>query len=696
MKVSFDWLKDYVQVKLTPEVTAEKLTMAGLEVKKVEMVGTDSILETEVTTNRPDWLSHIGVAREIHAITGSKFKLPETKYKSSETTSEKFEVVIPKSDLDLCPYYSACLLEGVSWNETPDFMKQRLEACQVRSINFPVDVTNFVLLEMGQPLHAFDANLLIGKTVYARRAKMGEKITAIDGLEYALEGNDLIIADEKGAIAIGGVMGGKRSEVNDKTNSILLESAFFAPSAVRKTSHRLKLASESSYRFERRVDPGAVDAARERAVYLFTKYGNVKRISKVFRAGKLPLNTKRVSLLMDELEKVLGASISKNKTGDFLSRLGMSVKNQKNGVSVSVPSFRADITQPADLIEEVARLEGYDKIQETLPEIVPAKPVKNKLLCIGEEARNLCMSLGMSECVTFSLTNPAVLESIKLKSSSENLFGLQTGSWVRLRNPQNKEWTLMRPTLLPSLLDVVRRNYYAGEKSVKLFEVANRYVKSNGDDLPKEELMIGIAVSGEARANWLERKRSAGFFDLKGRLEELLDRLGFEGKYQASNDNQSIFESEQGVRVDVDGTTVGYYGSVSQEIAKIFDIEKPVYFAEINLKALSLVEKSAKTVEELPKYPSSPRDLTLIMPDSVIAESVAARVLALGKNLIQQVEVFDVFKGGKIPADKKSVSFSVVYQSRERTLENEEVNRLHFSIVETIEREFHAESPKAQ
>ena len=344
MKLSLNWLKDYVQIKIAPDALAEGLTLAGLEVKNMAPVAGDIILETEITTNRPDWLSHLGVAREIHAIWGGRFVLPPLQNQRVGKVQKTIRVSIPKTDHDLCPYYSACLLEDVQWPETPGFMKKRLEQCGIRSINLAVDITNYVLLEFGQPLHAFDADRLKGNTIFARRSREGEKIVAIDESIYELVKDDLVIADEEGPIAICGIMGGRNSEVSHKTRNILLESAFFAPRAVRNTSSRLKLTSESSYRFERRVDPRGVDQARERAVWLFKKYAHIGKISAVFRAGKTPIREPRISLAYSETKRILGVDVPKVKVSTYLNRLGLRLlKKGSQSIIVQVPSFRSDL-----------------------------------------------------------------------------------------------------------------------------------------------------------------------------------------------------------------------------------------------------------------------------------------------------------------------------------------------------------------
>jgi len=320
----------------------------------VEPLGEDTIFETEVTTNRPDWLSHLGVAREVYAIRGGHFAIPSCKAQTRSAKKQAFSVSI-KAPL-LCPYYSATFLEEVTSGRTPDFMKQRLEACGIRSINLIVDVTNYVLLEWGQPLHAFDADRLKERRIEVRRASAGEKIVAINGVTYELTKDDLVIADSNGAVALGGVMGGAGSELNESTRNILLESAFFKPSTVRSSSRRFGLVSESSYRFERRVDPEGVDLARERAIYLICKYAQVKQVHSVARAGKIPIKSKHILLDTSQVERVLGTRIPGSKVKLLLKRLGLKVSGSAKKVNVVVPSFRNDLTRPIDLIEEVARV----------------------------------------------------------------------------------------------------------------------------------------------------------------------------------------------------------------------------------------------------------------------------------------------------------------------------------------------------
>ncbi len=461
MKVSTNWLKDYITLTPPLERTAERLTMAGLEVKKTESISVqkekDIVFEVEVTSNRPDWLSHFGVAREIAAVENTAFKIPEIDKTANRPAAPGWKVELKENEG--CPYYTGVYMEGVSNVPTPDFIKARLEACGVRPIHFLVDVTNYVLFETGQPLHAFDADLLEASEVRIRRAKAGEPFTAINGRELKLEAGDLVIADGRQAIAVAGVMGGKSTEINERTRNIFLESAYFNPRWVRKTSRRLGLASDSSYRFERKVDPEGVDYARERAVALIRQYAKPRFISAPLKAGDKPLSAcSSVHLYFSEVKKKLGAPVKPHEALSILTRLGFLVKKEsEESWKVSIPSFHADIAQPIDLIEEIARIYGYDNIPETLPAKAPAAVQPNPIVELEEKARDFFAGSGFFETVTFSLISPALL------SPEEAALG------VKIHNPRNQELTLMRPRFYPSLLGAVQKNIRQGAPGAAFF-----------------------------------------------------------------------------------------------------------------------------------------------------------------------------------------------------------------------------------
>lgn len=685
MKISTNWLKDFVTLAPPLERIAERLTMAGLEVKRVEPRPElkDTIFEVEITTNRPDWLSHLGVAREIHALENTGLKLP-----SHEGPSDRFTPSGWKLDLkeaEGCPYYTACLLEGVQNGPTPDWMQNRLAVCGLRSISLMVDITNYVLLEVGQPLHAFDADSIRGREVVVRRARSQETLVALDGKRYGLSSNDLVIADHDRAVALAGVMGGQETEVSERTRNLLLESAFFDPRWVRKTSLRLGLSSESSYRFERRVDPEGVDLGRERAVTLFRELAGVRRVSHVLKAGRKPALAKsKIHLSLEEVEKVLGMAMKPHQVHSVLTRIGLEPKseNPENWV-VTIPSYRADLERPIDLVEEVARITGYDKIPEALPERPPLDFPANPLRDLEERTRDFLAGAGLYETVTSSLVNPVFFERA----------GFDLKDTVRIHNRIHEELTLLRPSFLASLAEVLARNERAGERSVPIFEIANLYRRRSKAEAPTEEKSLGLLVSGERRSGWKGPHRSYDYYDLKGILEEYLEVLGLRS---LSFSPQPFPFLEGSARVCVAKEAVGFLGVISPSAASEWDLRGPTAFAEISLARLVRHLPIEKKFEVLPRFPAVERDLSLAVEEGLQMGEIREEIKRLGKGLVRNVELFDLFRGGRIPKGQKGVAFRMTYQSLERTLLSEEVQRLHETLAGEISKKFGASFQNAK
>lgn len=679
MKISINWIRDFVDLPPPLERIAERLTMAGLEVKKLEPTPDrkDVLFEIEVTTNRSDWLSHWGVAREIAAVENLSLRNPAVDSQPNRPLPSGWKIHLKEPEG--CPYYSAVYFEGVTQEVTPDFIKDRLAACGLRSVGLLVDITNYVLMETGQPLHVFDADLLRGHEIQVRRAKTGERITAIDGAVLTLDASDLLIADAERGVALGGVMGGKESEVSERTRNILLESAFFHPRWIRQSSRRHGLASESSYRFERRVDPEGVDHARARAVHLIQQYARPRFVSGVLKAGQKPVAARpRLHLSSAEVEKILGLKIKSHQIASFLTRLGFEVKQDSaESLNVSIPSFRSDVTRSVDLVEEVARLYGYDKIPETLPAREPLLPLPNNQLETEARARQFFSGCGFCEAVTFSLVSETGFSSTELKDV------------VRVPNPQNQELCLMRPTLLTSLLPVVGRNIHWGEKTVSLFEIANIYHKAERAAHPKEERVLGLVLWGKfRRKNWSDSERDFTFYHLKGVLEAFLNDEGISPF--AFRTHQIPFLTAHGAqRLEIGGQVSGILGQVDPRLAALWEIEEDVFFAEIFLEKLS-AHQGPKRFRGSPRYPAIERDMALIVPETVKAGEIEEHIRALGQGLMVGVELFDLFRGGRVPSGFKNLAFRVTYQSREFTLVSEEIQKLHASVAEKIAQKFQA------
>ncbi len=682
MKISLNWLREFIKIAPPYEKLAEDLTMAGLTVERIEEIAAeprDVVFEVEVTTNRPDWLSHWGVAREAAAVRNLSLKAPEISSKTGGRLPPGWTLEL--KDAERCPYYSGVLIEGIRPGaETPLFIKNRLTACGIRPISLIVDITNYVLLETGQPLHAFDADTLEASTLKIRRAKSQEKMVLIDGHEIALHADDLVIADARQPVALAGVMGGKTTEVTPQTRNIFLETAYFAPSTVRQSARRHHLKSDSSYRFERRVDPHGVDFARSRALRLIEDYAKPKTVSGVLRAGQIPDGPRRsIKLALESIPKVLGITLKTSEVISILTRLGLSASAPSSkSLLVKIPSFRSDLAEPCDLIEEVARLHGYGSIPETLPERVPLPVRDDPQFQLERFLRPRLAGLGFYEAVTFSLIAARGLDNAELKTA------------VEVVNPQNQDLRWMRPTLLPSLLNVLRKNSDMGTSQVFLFEIANTYRQMPKGNAAKEERVLALLMSGSLRpAGWLEAGRSAGFHDLKGVLKALIDNLGIAGSRFVPAETAAL-KAGMSETLLIGKKAAGSFGQVREPLSREWGLESPVFFAEFKLEVLLEHWKPIKPLTDLPRFPAVVRDMSLVVPEAVKAGALNELIAELGKGWVRDVRVFDVFRGGRIANGYKNLGLSVTYQSVERTLVADEVQNLHSQIAAHLAQKYHA------
>jgi len=684
MKISLNWLSDYIKISPPYEKLAEDLTMAGLTVEGIEEMSgepRDVVFEVEVTTNRPDWLSHWGVAREAAAIRNLSLKLPDiyTKVRADLPSGWTLDL----READGCPYYAGVLLEGIPAGiETPAWIKNRLTVCGLRSINFVVDVTNYVLLETGQPLHAFDAGMLKDSKIKIRRAKAGEKLVLIDSKEITLQANDLVIADANGPVALAGIMGGKSTEVTAQTRNVFLESAYFSAAFVRQSARRHGLKSDSSYRFERRVDPAGVDFARNRAIHLILEYTKSHKVgvSGVLRAGQLPEASKKsIKLSIDRIQQVLGITVKTSEVISILTRLGLNVSAPSSkSLLVKTPSYRADLLEDIDLIEEVARIHGYGHIPETLPERAPILVQDHPQFKIENFLRPRLAGLGFHETVTFSLASDKGLEPDDLKNA------------VELVNPQNHEMRWMRPTLLPSLLTVLRKNLDMRSEQTFLFEIANVYRRAPQDNKAQEDRVLALLICGQMRpAGWSEAGRAAGYHDLKGILMAVLESLGI-SKMSFTPSASETFEPGIFEMVKQTSKTAGKIGQVRTSLCAEWGIDEPVFFAEIKLESLLESWIRIKPLVDLPRFPSVVRDLSIVVPEEVKAGEINTLIAGLGQDLVKEVRVFDVFRGGRVPPNFKNLGISITYQSAEKTLVADDIQDLHTRIAGHIAKQYQA------
>ena len=643
----------------------------------------DVVYDLEITPNRPDWNSVIGIAREISALTGNPLRLPETKLREDAEPTAKW-VQVRLEDPELCGRYAARVVRGVKVGPSPDWLRQTLEKVGIRSISNVVDVTNYVMLEIGQPLHAFDYHLL-GKgasgtpAIVVRRAADGERFTTLDGQQRTLTKDNLLIADEAKAIALAGVMGGQNTEINDKTADVLIESAWFKPQNIRATSKRLELRTESSYRFERGADIGICDWASRRAAQLILETAGGELLAGVVDAYPAPPAMKEITLRHARTTALLGVEIPGAESAGHLRSLGLEVTADNHGTcTVRVPTFRVDLKQEVDLIEEIARLHGVDKIPATPPRGAIGSHAFDTVHDVYAEARRLLTGLGLAEAQGQTLISS---ESAKLV----------TNDFVALQNPLSSDMNVLRPSLIPGLLDTLRHNLSRKNNEVAVFEIGRVFRSENG--ITREQRNVAIALTGlRQQGFWSGEDRDAtcDVFDLKGVLEEFLEQFGLRA-VTYSRRNEAVSPYIESATVQLGGNlTLGELGQLSPLLAKKYDLRDRVLLAELNLDLLLSRRNTGKSFKSLPAFPSVRRDVAMIVPESTPHESVLNAVRKLKPANLERVDLFDVFHGKNIPAGQKSMAYAFTYRHAERTLTDAEVNAAHEKIVEQFRKELQA------
>ncbi len=684
MKVQVDWLKEYTEIDVPTDELGHVLTMAGLEIeshKTVELPDGEKseVLELNVTPNRGYCLSHIGVAREVSALLNKSLKLPDPlKTLESEwgTVAVEDRVSVENLEPELCPRYCALVVENVKVGPSPKWLKDRLTAIGLRPINNIVDITNFVMMEYGQPLHAFDRDLLAGNKIIIRRAKKGEPFASLDGTELKLEPDALVIADGEKPVALAGIMGGINSQVSETTSHIVLESACFNPATVRQGSKKYGLRSDSSYRFERSVDLNGVVSAQARAALMMKELagggiclGRVDIYPETGKSINIPLRVGRVNQL-------LGASFNSEQVRDLLSRLGMEVLSQSENMEVKIPSFRPDLLREVDLIEEIARIDGFDKVDTVYP-VAGVRPVRiSPRQNIAKKVREVFCCAGFAETVHYSFIERAYAEEFKTAFASEQV--------IALKNPLSSDYDTMRTSLLPGLLKTAGLNLSKGQKPLKLFEVGSVY-SSDSTGLRTEKAVLSAIVLGPYEPTpWKPRGGEYDFYDLKGTLETLITHLHF--KLEIFPDSKPFLLPGKSVRVQIDDRELGYMGQMAPEQNLVAELN--VYALELDLGALE--KSSSLRFQPIPKFPETYRDISILVDRSVTSQKAADLILKTGCPLIQKVDLYDHFEGKKIQADKKSLTFALSFQSAERTLSDNEVNPLFEKIVQTLKSELGA------
>jgi phenylalanyl-tRNA synthetase beta chain len=678
--------------------------------------GSDVAYDLEVTTNRPDLNSVIGIAREIAAVTGNLLKIPDVNVAqpsrlagAGETPALRCSdlVSVRIEDAELCPRYTARIIKGVKIGPSPDWLRMTLEKVGIRSINNVVDVTNYVMLEIGQPLHAFDYHLIAkGKddkpTIVIRRAADKEKFKTLDNVERTLTGEMLLIADEQKGIALAGIMGGQNTEINNSTKDVLIESAYFSPTNIRRTSKALGLRSESSYRFERGADIGICDWASRRAAQLILETAGGEPAGGVVDVYPKPPEPKQITLRQRKVNELLGIELKPEEMEFYLGQLELKKARkpqpvdaaQAESVTVQIPTFRVDLKREVDLIEEVGRLHGVEKIPPTPPRGAIGFNAFDAIYDQIAEARRILTGLGLSEAQGQTLV-------------SRDECRVSSAELVALANPLSSDMDVLRPSLLPGLIHSLRHNIGRKNYDVALFEIgrvfkvaqASSPATSTAKNLQAgslryiEERHIAIALTGQRVANfWSGDERNAKFdaYDLKGIVEEFLEQFGIRGVAFARRAESTAWFLESAAIALGGKLPLGEMGQLLPTLAKKYDLRDAVFLAELNLDQLLARRNPAKSFKPLPPFPAIRRDVAMLVPEATTHDSVLQAVKKSKPVNLESVELFDVFRGKNVPGGQKSLAYAFVYRSPEKTLTDTEVNASHAKILEAFKAQLKA------
>ncbi|GFE58504.1 phenylalanine--tRNA ligase subunit beta [Geobacter sp. AOG1] len=639
----------------------------------------DTIFEIGLTPNRADCLSVIGIAREIAAKLGKQIRHPEfTLVDNGALVADRASVVI--EDPQFCPRYTARYIDGCRIAPSPRWLVNRLNAVGMRSINNVVDVTNYVLLEYGHPLHAFDFDLLAGGKIIVRRAGEGEKFTTLDGQERTLTANDLTIRDATRGVALAGIMGGENSEIKDNTTNILLESAYFNPTAIRLTSKRLGLHTESSHRFERGADIAILTRALDRAAALIAELAGGTIARGLIDVHPEPVPQRTIMARLDRINRMLGIALTTDEVATIFRNLEFDVvQTGPEAMAVTVPSFRVDIEREIDLIEEVARLHGFENIPVTMPKarVFSDRPPRAQRL--EKEARSLLVSQGFNEVINFSFIAPEAYDRLQLASDD------QRRAAIKLRNPLVAEQSVMRTTLLPSLLETAAANISHRELNLRLFEMRRVYHPRPGEELPAEPLHIAAIMTGRREPEgWCQGNEQVDFYDAKGIVENLLFSLLVPSVEYVSENPEPFYHPGKCCTVLVGGKPVGSLGEIHPDVQDNFGLSQPVYYLELDFNRLIGHGKERTEVQAPSRYPDVARDIAMLLAEGIPAVQVLDCVRGLRLKEIESVAIFDLYKGEHVPVGQKSLAIRVRYRSPERTLTDDEVTRMHQRVIDAL------------
>ncbi|MCU1297314.1 MAG: phenylalanyl-tRNA synthetase beta subunit [Acidobacteriaceae bacterium] len=670
MKLSPQWLRDFVDLQVNYHQLADDLTLAGIAVESVSGDNDATVFEMEITTNRPDAMNHYGVARECSALYDLPLKPITPKLPASSGASD-FAIQI--EDAEGCARYTARIIRGVTIKASPDHVAQRLASVDQRSINNAADASNYTLWEMGHPTHAFDLDLLEGGNIIVRRARDGETLKTLDGVDRKLTSDDLVIADAVKPVALAGVMGGLDTMITEKTKNVLIESAWFDPVTVRKMSKRHGLHTDASHRFERGADYEATTLAGDRVAELILESGGGQLVGGLIDTVARTLDQAPVALRISEVHRVLGKQLDTNEIVRILKRLGFDLvpePGEDPEFTAQIPSWRLDVEREIDLIEEIARLHGYDKFPNTLPAYAGAV-VESPNAAKDEELRSSLLALGYNETVSLTFI------------SHEDAEQFSDVPVLELANPLSEEASVMRTSMLPGMLNMVAYNLNRGTDNVRLFEAGNVFHGSGDQALQTKRICIGATGSAVA-AGVHQPTHPLSFFDVKGDVENLLKSFQY-NSIAYDTQTADYFHPGRSARAVMDGATVAQFGQLHPDIASARKLRQDVFVGEIYLDQLYKHGLREVRYEPLPKYPAVERDFSFVFADTVIFEQIQKAITSLQLNDLRSFVPVEIFRGGSVPTGKYSLLLRAKFQSNERTLREDEVAEWAAKITKALE-----------
>ena len=647
----------------------------GVDINELLINKKDFIFDLAITPNRPDCLSIIGIAREVAAITGKKLQLPDYQIFENKELNVKDYISVKIDDLDGCPRYACRVIKQVKIEPSPEWMQSKLESIGVRPINNIVDITNFVLMEFGHPLHAFDLSQINGQEINVRKSLKGERFTTLDDKERQIPENTVMICDRDKTVAIGGIMGGQNSEVTETTTDILLEGAYFEPTHIAKSGRALGLSTEASQRFERGVDPNGVINAIDRASSLMAELASGKIASGICDVYPKKIENLKIRFRPERVNHLLGSNLSKNQIVDRIKSIGL----EFNGKEITAPTYRVDLKQEVDIIEEVARLINFSNLPTRLTTEINYTIEQAPLEKFIQFFRQNIIELGINEAVTNSM----------LKSSEAEYF--KEGAPITILNPISDDMSTMRPSLLPGLLKSVKYNLNRNQSEIRFFEIGRIFKNYRTNELPDQPYSLCVVLTGSRTLpNWDSRDEQVDFYDIKGYLETFLKKI-FLDKFQLFLYDESLyFDRKETLSVRINDKSVGYCGRIDSSVLNAFEINKPVYAFVLDLDIIMKIVDSDRTFTPISKFPYVEKDMALVLDKSISAGDVLESIKKTAGGLLKAMDIFDIFEGGNIPNDKKSLAIRLRFQSDERTLKDSEVDKIFRDVISQTSKKFNA------